>query len=108
MKQLGNGISSIKTNTRDYDEAEYQKEAKKYEVEVTNKASELFSSSLFSQSETKGETADDKDENDEAAKEENKVLVNYALLTQEELEVTFGEYKPCASLNPYMVKVWFS
>ena len=107
MKQLGNGISSIKTNTRDYDEEEYKKEAKMIEEAQTSKVSELFSSSLFSQSDSTEENDEDKTKDDET-EEENKVLVNYALLTQEELEVTFGEYKPCASLNPYMVKAWFN
>ena len=71
--------------------------------------SELFSSPLFSRTDPKEEKAEDEKEEEEEKDtdtEENKVLVNYASLTQEELEVAFGEYKPCASLNPYMVKAW--
>ena len=109
LEQLGNGVNSVQTNTVDLSEEKYEEEAAKTETEVTNKVSELFSSPLFSQAGPKEVKAEDKVEEKEekdTEPEENKVLVNYASLTQEELEVAFGDYKPCASLNPYMVKAW--
>ena len=37
--------------------------------------------------------------------EEPEALVNFASLTEAELEASFGSFKPVHSLNPYMAKL---
>ena len=100
IDKTGNSKSSKSENTVKLTEEEFKITAEKEAIQVLEKIELLDSLSSQAKLPKTEKTVELEEE-----KEENQVLVDFASLTTEELETTFGDFKPCFSLNPYMVKL---
>ena len=102
MKKLGNSEISTIENVQKLNDT--QLEAEQESTQSVAQISFFGSSNSPDDDDNKDDSKKKDGKDAETADEENSLLVNFASLTQGELQKIFGTYKPVNSLNPYMAK----